>query len=72
MRAIVEADVFSTIRVIQAALPGLHAQGQGHILGVSSSIGPVPFPLIGTDCATKAAVELPRESLQPTQQPAAR
>jgi NAD(P)-dependent dehydrogenase (short-subunit alcohol dehydrogenase family) len=63
VRAIFEANVFGTIRVIQAALPVLRAQGHGHILGVSSSVGLVPFPLIGTYCATKAAVESLHESL---------
>lgn len=63
VRAVFEANVFGTVRVIQAALPILRAQGHGHILGVSSSVGLVPFPLIGTYCATKAAVESLHESL---------
>ena len=63
VRAIFDANVFGTMRVIQAALPILRAQGHGHILGVSSSVGLVPFPLIGTYCATKAAVESLHESL---------
>ena len=63
VRAIFEANVFGTMRVIQAALPILRAQGHGYILGVSSSVGLVPFPLIGTYCATKAAVESLHESL---------
>ena len=63
VRAIFDANVFGTMRVIQATLPILRAQGHGHILGVSSSVGLVPFPLIGTYCATKAAVESLHESL---------
>ena len=63
VRALFDANLFGALRVIQAALPLLRAQGSGHIIGVSSSLGIVPRPLIGYYCATKAAVESIHESL---------
>ncbi len=63
VRALFDTNYFGTLRVIQAALPLLRQQGSGHILGVSSSVGIVPLPLIGSYGATKAAVESLHESL---------
>lgn len=58
-----EANLFGMIRVLRAALPLLRQQGSGHILGVSSSLGIVPMPLIGFYAATKAAVESLHETM---------
>jgi NAD(P)-dependent dehydrogenase (short-subunit alcohol dehydrogenase family) len=63
VHALFETNYFGALRVIQAALPLLRQQGSGHILGVSSSLGIVPMPLIGYYCATKAATESIHESL---------
>lgn len=63
VRALFDANYFGTLRVIQAALPLLRQQGSGHVIGVSSSLGLVPRPLIGFYCASKAAVESMHESL---------
>lgn len=63
VRALFDTNYFGTLRVIQAALPLLRAQGSGHILSVSSSLGLVPLPLIGSYAATKAAVESIHEGL---------
>ena len=63
IRALFDANLFGALRVIQAALPLLREQASGHIIGVSSSVGIVPRPLIGYYCATKAAVESIQESL---------
>ncbi len=63
VRAQFDANYFGTLRVIQAALPLLRQQGSGHILGVSSGVGLVAFPVIGSYCATKWAVEALHESL---------
>ena len=63
IRAVFDTNYFGTLRVIQAALPLLREQGNGHILGVSSTVGIVTFPFIGTYCATKSAVEALHESL---------
>ena len=65
VRALFDANYFGTLRVIQAALPLLRQQGSGHILGVSSSLGIVPMPLIGFYCSSKAAIESLHESLAP-------
>ena len=58
-----DANFFGTLRVIQAVLPILRAQGSGHILGVSSTLGIIAVPLIGLYCASKWAVEALHESL---------
>ena len=48
-----DTNYLGTLRVIQAALPFLREQGSGHIMGVSSTVGLVSLPLIGSYCATK-------------------
>ena len=63
VRAMFDTNYFGTLRVIQAALPFLREQGSGHILGVSSTVGLVAFPVIGSYCASKWAVEALHESL---------
>ncbi len=63
VRAEFDTNYFGALRVIQAALPLLRAQGSGHILGVSSGLGMVAFPVIGSYCATKWAFEALHESL---------
>ena len=63
VRACFDTNYLGTLRVIQAALPLLRQQGNGHIVGVSSGLGHVAFPLIGTYCATKWAFEALHESL---------
>lgn len=63
VRALYETNVYGTVAVIQAALPLLRAQGSGHILGVSSSLGHVTAPVIGYYCSTKWAFEAIHESL---------
>ena len=63
VRAEFDTNYFGALRVIQAALPLLRQQGGGHILGVSSTLGHVAFPLIGHYCASKWAFEALHESL---------
>ena len=63
VRAVFDANLFGTLRVIQAVLPLLREQGSGHLLGVSSSLGVVTMPLIGFYCSTKWAFEAMHESL---------
>ena len=63
LQALFEANYFGMVRVLRAALPLLRKQGSGHILGVSSSLGIAPMPLIGFYAATKAAVESLHESM---------
>jgi NAD(P)-dependent dehydrogenase (short-subunit alcohol dehydrogenase family) len=63
VRALFDTNYFCMLNVIKAALPLLRAQGEGHILGVSSSMGIVAMPLIGFYCASKWTVEALHESL---------
>ena len=63
IRAQYETNIFGSLSVIKAALPLLRAQGGGHILGVSSSLGHVTLPVIGYYCSSKWAFEAIHESL---------
>jgi len=63
IRALYETNVIGPVSVIQAALPLLRAQGGGHILGTSSSLGHVTLPVIGYYCSSKWAFEAIHESL---------
>jgi NADP-dependent 3-hydroxy acid dehydrogenase YdfG len=63
LRALYETNVFGTVAVLQAALPLLRAQGHGHILGVSSTLGHVAPPVIGYYASSKWAFEAIHESL---------
>ena len=63
IEALFDANYVGVIRVLRAALPLLRKQGSGHILGVTSSLGLTPAPLIGIYSATKAAAEALHEGL---------
>lgn len=63
VRAQYETNIFGSLSVIKAALPLLRAQGGGHIIGVSSSLGHVAMPVIGYYCSSKWAFEAIHESL---------
>jgi len=63
IRAMYETNVYGAVSVIQAALPLLRAQGSGHILGTSSTLGHVTLPVIGYYCSSKWAFEAIHESL---------
>lgn len=63
VHALFETNVLGAHRVIRAALPLLRAQGHGHIVGISSTLGVVAFPVIGFYCASKWAFEAMHEAL---------
>ena len=63
VRALFDTNLLGSLRVIQAVLPLLRAQGTGHIIGVSSGMGVMAAPLIGFYCASKWAFEAMHESL---------
>jgi NADP-dependent 3-hydroxy acid dehydrogenase YdfG len=63
IRAMYETNVLGPVAVIQAVLPIMRAQGFGHILGTSSSLGHYTVPLIGYYCSSKWAFEAIYESL---------
>jgi NADP-dependent 3-hydroxy acid dehydrogenase YdfG len=48
VRALYETNIFGALSVIQAALPLLRKQGGGHIIGVSSTLGHMTLPVIGS------------------------
>ncbi|SFP99621.1 SDR family NAD(P)-dependent oxidoreductase [Variovorax sp. 770b2] len=63
VRANFDTNVFGTLSVVQAALPILRAQGNGHILTVSSIGGIIGFPTGGSYTASKFAIEAMSEAL---------
>jgi NAD(P)-dependent dehydrogenase (short-subunit alcohol dehydrogenase family) len=58
-----EANVFGLLWVTQAALPIMRAQGQGHIIQLSSILGVATAPVLGIYNASKFAVEGLSETL---------
>jgi NAD(P)-dependent dehydrogenase (short-subunit alcohol dehydrogenase family) len=63
VRALYETNILGPLSVIKAALPLLRKQGGGHILGTSSNLGHIAFPVIGYYCSSKWAFEAIHESL---------
>ncbi|UII19883.1 SDR family NAD(P)-dependent oxidoreductase [Fulvivirga ligni] len=63
VRTLYETNVIGPLSVIKAALPLLREQGYGHILGTSSNLGHITFPVIGYYCSSKWAFEAIHESL---------
>ncbi|WP_417357798.1 SDR family NAD(P)-dependent oxidoreductase [Flavobacterium sp.] len=63
IRLLYETNVIGPVTVIQAALPLLRKQGYGHILGTSSNLGHISYPVIGYYCSSKWAFESIHESL---------
>lgn len=61
--ALYETNVLGAVSVIKAALPLLRKQGKGHILGTSSNLGHLAYPVIGYYCSSKWAFEAIHESL---------
>ncbi|BAV07345.1 NADP-dependent 3-hydroxy acid dehydrogenase YdfG [Filimonas lacunae] len=63
IRLLYETNVIGPVAVIQAALPLLRQQGGGHIIGTSSNVGHITYPVIGYYCSSKWAFEAIHESL---------
>jgi len=63
IRALYETNILGSVSVIQAALPLLRKQGKGHILGTSSGLGHLAYPVIGYYCSSKWAFEAIHEAL---------
>jgi short-subunit dehydrogenase involved in D-alanine esterification of teichoic acids len=60
----IDVNVLGTIRVTDAFTPHLIGRGAGTIITVSSGIGFLPFPLMATYGASKAAVHAYSEALR--------
>jgi uncharacterized oxidoreductase len=61
---VIDVNVLGTIRVIDAFTPHLINKGAGTFVTVSSGIGFLPFPLMPTYGASKAAVHAYTEALR--------
>jgi short-subunit dehydrogenase involved in D-alanine esterification of teichoic acids len=60
----IDTNLLGTIRVIDAFTPHLIERGAGTIVTVTSGIGFLPFPLMPTYAASKAAVHAYSEALR--------
>jgi NADP-dependent 3-hydroxy acid dehydrogenase YdfG len=56
-RGVIETNFFGLLWLTQAVLPVMRAQGNGHIIQVSSVLGLVTWPTIGLYNASKFAIE---------------
>jgi short-subunit dehydrogenase involved in D-alanine esterification of teichoic acids len=63
-RMTIDLNFVGTVRVIDAFTPRLIARGEGTIVTVSSGIAFLPFPLMATYAASKAAVHAYSEALR--------
>lgn len=57
LRAMYDVNLFGMIEVVRAALPGLRAQGGGHIINFASVAGRVSAPFMALYASSKFAVE---------------
>ena len=60
---LIELNTLGALRVAQAVLPGMRAQGSGQLIFVSSIQGRLVLPLIGAYAASKWALEALAETL---------
>ena len=52
----IEVNYFGVLRMVRAFAPDMVENGDGLIVNVASQLGKVSLPVIGTYCATKAAL----------------
>jgi NAD(P)-dependent dehydrogenase (short-subunit alcohol dehydrogenase family) len=63
LERVFDTNVFGSLRVTQAALPSMRAQGAGHIVNVTSIAAFVAAPFMGAYAASKHAIDALGESL---------
>ena len=63
IRALFDTNYFSVVDAIQAVLPGMRAQGSGHVINISSMTGLVANPPNAFYSSTKFAMEALTEAL---------
>jgi NAD(P)-dependent dehydrogenase (short-subunit alcohol dehydrogenase family) len=51
-----EVNYVGTLRMIRALVPAMIAQGDGMIVNIATAFAKVNLPIVGTYCATKAAL----------------
>ena len=56
LRAMLETNLYGAMRLTQLVVPLMLAQGDGHLVFISSTTAPVPAPGLATYGATKAAL----------------
>ncbi|MGH7546289.1 MAG: SDR family NAD(P)-dependent oxidoreductase [Gemmatimonadota bacterium] len=59
-----ETNLWGTVRLVKAVLPGMRARRSGRILNISSLVGLVPIPFLGFYSASKFALEGYTEALR--------
>ena len=63
LASVFDTNVYGALRVIRAALPGMRAQGSGHIVNVTSLAAFVAPPFMGAYAASKHALDALGEAL---------
>lgn len=61
---VLQTNINGVLHSIRAAVPAMRASGGGHILTISSVVGPVPSPNAAVYSASKAAVDSLAQSLR--------
>ena len=64
LRAQFETNVFGVHHLTRRLLPALRAQGCGRIVNVSSVLGRISVPMLGSYCASKFALEALSDALR--------
>ncbi|MBN1201916.1 MAG: SDR family NAD(P)-dependent oxidoreductase [Anaerolineae bacterium] len=64
IETVLRTNIDGVIHSVRAAIPAMRAGGGGHIVLISSILGPVPAPYAGVYSASKAAVDALGRSLR--------
>jgi NAD(P)-dependent dehydrogenase (short-subunit alcohol dehydrogenase family) len=64
VRAQLEVNLVTPARVARLVLPNMRAQGEGHIINISSIAGRMSLPMMGWYCASKHGLEAMTDALR--------